>query len=92
MGSRLATTINQNFRIMKCIKFYHKDLESNLVEMVGMDSVMPIDGRLSLRSIRTKAQERVKKMENIKGFDHCAFSILTGVSLLNASESELYAL
>ena len=55
MGSRLATTINQNFRIMKCIKFYHKDLESNLVEMVGMDSVMPIDGRLSLLSIRTKA-------------------------------------
>lgn len=77
---------------MKCIKFYHKDLESNLVEMVGMDSVMPIDGRLSLLSIRTKAQERVKKMENIKGFDPCVFSILTGVSLLNASESELYAL
>lgn len=77
---------------MKCIKFYHKDLESNLVEMIGMDSVMPIDGRLCLRSIRTKAQERVKKMENIKGFDPCAFPILTGVSLLNASESELYAL
>ena len=77
---------------MKWINFYHKDLESNLVGMIGMDSVMPIDGRLNLSSIRTKVQERVKKMENIKGFDPCAFSILTGVSLLNASESELYAL
>ena len=77
---------------MKCIRFYHKDLESNLVGMIGMDSVMPIDGRLSLLSIRTKVQERLKKMENIKGFDPCAFSILTGSSLLNASESELYAL
>ena len=77
---------------MKWINFYHKDLESNLAEMVGMDSVMPIDGRLNLSSIRTKVQERVKKMENIKGFDPCAFSILTGSSLLNASESELYAL
>lgn len=77
---------------MKWINFYHKDLESNLVGMIGMDSVMPIDGRLSLLSIRTKVQERVKKMENIKGFDPCAFSILTGGSLLNASESELYAL
>ena len=87
----------------KWVQFYHKinkfDLvnmrftdDVSVVEMVGMDSVMPIDGRLSLRSIRTKAQERVKKMENIKGFDPCAFSILTGVSLLNASESELYAL
>ena len=77
---------------MKWINFYHKDLESNLVGMVGMASVMPIDGRLNLLSIRTKVQERVKKMENIKGFDPCAFSILTGVPLLNASESELYAL
>ena len=77
---------------MKWINFYHKDLESNLVGMVGMDSVMPIDGRLNLLSIRTKVQERVKKMENIKGFDPCAFSILTGGLLLVASESELYAL
>ena len=77
---------------MKWINFYHKDLESNLVGMVGMDSVMPIDGRLNLSSIRTKVQERVKKMENIKGFDPCAFSILTGSSLLYAHESELYAL
>lgn len=77
---------------MKWINFYHKDLESNLVGMVGMDSVMPIDGRLNLSSIRTKVQERVKKMENIKGFDPCAFSILTGGSLLDASESELYTL
>ena len=66
---------------MKWINFYHKDLESNLVGMIGMDSVMPIDGRLNLSSIRTKVQERVKKMENIKGFDPCAFSILTGGSL-----------
>ena len=77
---------------MKWINFYHKDLKSNLVGMIGMDSVMPIDGRLNLSSIRTKVQERVKKMENTKGFDPCAFSILTGVSLLDASESELYAL
>lgn len=77
---------------MKWIKFYHKDLKSNLVEMIGMDSVMPIDGRLSLLSIRTKAQERVKKMEKIKVFVPCVFSILTGGSLLDASESELYAL
>lgn len=87
----------------KWVQFYHKINKFNLVnmrftdevsvvEMVGMDSVMPIDGRLNLSSIRTKVQERVKKMENIKGFDPCAFSILTGGSLLDASESELYAL
>ena len=87
----------------KWVQFYHKinkfylvnmrfTDEVSIVEMIGMDSVMPIDGRLNLLSIRTKVQERVKKMENIKGFDPCAFSILTGGSLLDASESELYAL
>lgn len=87
----------------KWIQFYHKinkfDLVNMrftedfiLVEMVGMDSIMPIDGRLSLSSIRDVVQNKIESMKNIESFDPCAFSILTGSSILNASESPLYNL
>ena len=81
----------------KWVQFYHKinkfDLvnmrftdEVSVVEMVGMDSVMPIDGRLSLSSIRDVVQKK------IESFDPCAFSILTGPTILCASESPVYNL
>ena len=87
----------------KWVKFYHKinkfDLvnmrfteDFSIVEMVGMDSVMPIDGRLSLSSIRAEIQKHIESMEKIKSFDPCAFSILTGPTILYASESPLYNL
>ena len=87
----------------KWVQFYHKinkfDLvnmrftdEEETVEMVGMDSVMRIDGRLSLSSIRDVVQKKIEKMKNFDDFDPCAFSILTGSSILNASESPLYNL
>lgn len=87
----------------KWIQFYHKinkfDLvnmrfteDFSIVEMVGMDSIMPIDGRLSLSSIRTEIQKKIERMKNFDDFDPCAFSILTGSSILNASESPLYNL
>ena len=73
------------------VQFYHKinkfDLvnmrftdEVSVVEMVGMDSVMPIDDRLSLSSIRDIVQKKIKSMKNIESFDPCSFSILTGSS------------
>lgn len=85
------------------VQFYHKinkfDLvnmrftdEVSVVEMVGMDSVMPIDGRLSLSSIRDIVQKKIESMKNIEGFDPCAFSILTGPTILCASESQRYNL
>ena len=77
---------------MKCIKFYHKGLESNLVEMIGMDSVMPIDGRLNMSSIRAEIQKHIESMKKIESFDPCAFSILTGPTILCASESPVYNL
>lgn len=87
----------------KWVQFYHKinkfDLvnmrfidEVSVVEMVGMDSVMPIDGRLSLLSIRNVVQNKIESMKNIEGFDPCAFSILTGPTILCASESPVYNL
>ena len=87
----------------KWIQFYHKinkfDLvnmrftdDFSIVEMVGMDSVMPIDGRLSLSSIRNVVQKKIESMKKIESFDPCAFSILAGSSILNASESPLYNL
>lgn len=87
----------------KWVQFYHKinkfDLvnmrftdEVSVVEMVGMDSVMPIDGRLSLSSIRAEIQKKIERMKNFDDFDPCAFSILTGSSILNASESPVYNL
>ena len=87
----------------KWVQFYHKinkfDLvnmrftdEVSVVEMVGMDSVMPIDGRLNLLSIRNVVQNKIESMKNIEGFDPCAFSILTGPTILYASESPLYHL
>lgn len=87
----------------KWVQFYHKlnkfDLvnmrftdEEETVEMVGMDSVMRIDGRLSLSSIRTEIQKKIESMKKIESFDPCAFSILTGSSILNASESPVYNL
>lgn len=87
----------------KWVQFYHKinkfDLvnmrfteDFSIVEMVGMDSVMPVDGRLSLSSIRTEIQKKIERMKNFDDFDPCAFSILTGSSILNASESPLYNL
>lgn len=87
----------------KWVQFYHKinkfDLVSmrftedfSIVEMVGMDSIMPIDGRLNLSSIRDVVQKKIERMKNFDDFDPCAFSILTGSSILNASESPLYNL
>lgn len=87
----------------KWIQFYHKinkfDLVSkrftedfSIVEMVGMDSIMPIDGRLSLLSIRDVVQKKIESMKNIESFDPCAFSVLTGPTLLCASESPVYNL
>ena len=88
---------------MKWVQFYHKinkfDLvnmrfteDFSIVEMVGMDSIMPIDGRLNLSSIRDVVQKKIERMKNFDDFDPCAFSILTGSSILNASESPLYNL
>lgn len=87
----------------KWVQFYHKinkfDLvnmrftdEEETVEMVGMDSIMPIDGRLNLSSIRDVVQKKIERMKNFDDFDPCAFSILTGSSILNASESPVYNL
>lgn len=87
----------------KWVQFYHKinkfDLvnmrftdEVSVVEMVGMDSVMPIDGRLNLSSIRDVVQKKIESMKKIESFDPCAFSILTGPNILCASESPVYNL
>ena len=87
----------------KWVQFYYKinkfDLvnmrfteDFSIVEMVGMDSIMPIDGRLNLSSIRDVVQKKIERMKNFDDFDPCAFSILTGSSILNASESPVYNL
>ena len=85
------------------VQFYHKinkfDLanmrftdELSVVEMVGMDSIMRIDGRWNMPSIRAAIQKKIDRMKNLDYFDPCAFSILTGSSILNASESPVYNL
>lgn len=85
----------------KWIQFYHKinkfDLvnmrftdEEETVEMVGMDSVMRIDGRWNMSSIRAAIQKKIESMSKIESFDPCAFSILTGPTILYASESPMY--
>lgn len=85
----------------KWIKFYHKlnkfdfvamrwTKEQHIVEMTGMDSIIPIDARLNIESVRAEVRKRIQSMENIEGFDPCAFSILTGSSILCASESPAY--
>lgn len=85
----------------KWVQFYHKinkfDLvnmrftdDFSIVEMVGMDSIMPVDGRWNMSSIRAAIQKEIKSMKNFDDFDPCAFSILTGSSILNASESPVY--
>ena len=87
----------------KWVQFYHKinkfDLvnmrftdEEETVEMVGMDSILPVDGRWNLSSIRAEIQKHIESMKKIESFDPCAFSILTGPTILLASESPLYNL
>ena len=87
----------------KWVQFYHKinkfDLvnmrftdEEEIVEMVGMDSIMHIDGRWNMSSIRAEIQKHIESMKKIESFDPCAFSILTGPTILCASESPLYNL
>ena len=87
----------------KWIKFYNKlnkfdfvemrwTKEQHLVEMTGMDSIMPIDSRLNIESVREEVRKRIKSMESIEGFEPCAFSTLTGRSILCASESPVYNL
>ena len=66
--------------------------EEETVEMVGMDSILPVDGRLNMASIRAEIQKYIESMKKIEGFDPCAFSILTGPTILCASESPLYNL
>ena len=85
----------------KWVQFYHKinkfDLvnmkfkdDFSIVEMVGMDSILPVDGRWNMSSIRAAIQKKIERMKNFDDFDPCAFSILTGSSILNASESLVY--
>ena len=87
----------------KWVQFYHKinkfDLvnmrfteDFSIVEMTGMDSILPVDGRFNLSSIRAEIQKYIESMEKIESFDPCAFSILTGSSILCASESPVYNL
>ena len=87
----------------KWVQFYHKinkfDLVSMrftdefiVVEMYGTDSILPVDGRFNMSSIRAEIQKYIESMEKIKSFDPCAFSILTGHTILCASESPLYNL
>ena len=87
----------------KWVKFYHKinkfDLvnmrftdEFSVVEMYGTDSILPVDGRFNMSSIRAEIQKYIESMEKIKSFGPCAFSILTGSSILCASESPVYNL
>ena len=87
----------------KWVQFYHKinkfDLvnmrftdEEEIVEMVGMDSIMHIDGRWNMSSIRAEIQKHIESMKKIESFDPCAFTILTGPTILYASESPLYNL
>ena len=87
----------------KWVKFYHKinkfDLvnmrfidEFSVVEMYGTDSILPVDGRFNMSSIRAEIQKYIESMEKIKSFDPCAFSILTGPTILCASESPVYNL
>ena len=87
----------------KWVQFYHKinkfDLvnmrftdEEEIVEMVGMDSIMHIDGRWNMSSIRAEIQKHIESMKKIDCFDPCAFSILTGPTILCSSESPVYNL
>ena len=80
----------------KWVQFYHKinkfDLvnmrfteDFSIVEMTGMDSILPVDGRFNLSSIRAEIRKYIESMKKIESFDPCAFSILTGSSILNAS-------
>ena len=87
----------------KWVKFYHKinkfDLvnmrftnEFIVVEMNGTDSIFPVDGRFNMSSIRAEIQKKIDSMSKIESFDPCAFTILTGHTVLYASESKLYNL
>ena len=87
----------------KWIQFYHKinkfDLvnmrftdEFSVVEMYGTDSILPVDGRFNMSSIRAEIQKKIDSMSKIDSFDPCVFTILTGTTVLYASESKLYNL
>ena len=87
----------------KWVQFYHKinkfDLvnmrftdEFSVVEIYVTDSILPVDGRFNMSSIRAEIQKHIESMKKIEGFDPCAFSILTGHTILCASESPLYNL
>lgn len=90
-------------RKRKWVRFYHKinkfDLvnmrftdEFSVVEMYGTDSILPVDGRFNMPSIRAEIQKYIESMSKIESFDPCAFSILTGPTILCASESPVYNL
>ena len=87
----------------KWVRFYHKinkfDLvnmrfteDFSIVEMTGTDSILPVDGRFNMSSIRAEIKKYIESMEKIESFDPCAFSILTGPTILCASESPVYNL
>ena len=87
----------------KWVQFYHKinkfDIVSMrftdefiVVEMCGTDSILPVDGRFNMSSIRAEIQKYIESMSKIESFDPCAFTILTGPTILYASESPLYNL
>lgn len=87
----------------KWVRFYHKinkfDLvnmkfteDFSIVEMYGTDSILQVDGRFNMSSIRAEIKKYIESMKKIESFDPCAFSILTGPTILCASESPVYNL
>ncbi len=86
----------------KWVQFYHKVTpydpvnhkflcgQEKLAEMCGSDSILPIDGRWNLFSIRMAVRRYIESMKNFNGFKPCAFSILSGNSILWAHESQIY--
>lgn len=88
----------------KWVKSYHKvnkwdsvnkrfTDETYIGEMTGKDSVMAVDGRWNMSSIRAAIQRHIESMKNIKSFDPCGFSIFGDFSsMMYASESRMYNL
>lgn len=87
----------------KWVRFYHKinkfylvnmrfTDDVSVVAMYGTDPIFPVDGRFNLSSIRAEIKKYIESMEKIESFDPCAFYILTGPTILYASESQLYNL
>ena len=70
------------------IQFYTRLLNGEIDEALASDSVLPLDGRLSLSNMLDAGYKQAHFLRNVA--NHCGFKVMQGSSFLSGNACSLY--